>query len=72
MNDTYTKERIEIGDTVWVNFNGAQFTLCRRATVLFMPSGPGDSWGFFDEDTGQTHYVSEGCTISKHIPANTR
>ena len=56
---------IEIGDCVSVNFNGAQITLCHRATVEHIPCATGDSWIFKDNDTNQIHYVNEGCTVSK-------
>ena len=58
---------IQTGDLVSVNFNNAQLTLCRRAVVDYTPCATGDSWKFTDLDTGITHYVSEGCTISKII-----
>jgi len=61
MNDS----EIKCGDTVAVNFNNAQFTLCSKATVLYMPVATGDCWHFRDNETGIIHYVSEGCTISK-------
>ena len=57
-------EQIQVNDLVCVNFNGSCYTLCSRATVLHMPSCGGDSWGFRDEDSGQIHYVSEGCTVT--------
>lgn len=56
---------IEIGDTVRVDFNGAQLTLCFRAEVLHKPQATGESWQFRNLDTGAIHYVSEGCTITK-------
>lgn len=55
---------IEPGDTVRVNFNGAQTTLCHQARVEHAPGATGDSWVFFDLDSFETHYVSEGCTIT--------
>ena len=61
MNKT---EAIKEGDIVHVDFNNAQFTLCKRAEVLYTPSATGDSWHFKDVDTGKIHYVSEGCTIT--------
>jgi len=57
-------ERIEEGDIVGVNFNGAQTTLCSRARVIHTPCATGDSW-IFREDDGTTHAVSEGCTITR-------
>ena len=62
--------RISEGDEVTVNFNGAQTTLCRRARVEYTPCQTGDSWVFTDFDTGETHYVSEGCTITKRPNAS--
>ena len=59
------KSRIREGDIVAVNFNNAQATLCFRARVEYTPRASGDSWVFTDMDTGNIHYVSEGCTISK-------
>lgn len=61
--------KINVGDTVRVDFNGAQTTLCHRAKVIYIPAATGDSWIFADEDTGAIHYVSEGCTVSKR-PTN--
>jgi hypothetical protein len=60
-----TDKDIDVGDHVCVNFNCAQYTLCRRATVKNIPIASGDSWIFLDHDTNQIHYVSEGCTITK-------
>ena len=57
---------IEVGDIVTITFNNAQFTLCQNAKVEYTPCATGDSWRFTDIDTGDTHYVSEGCTITKH------
>lgn len=59
------KTRINVGDEVKVNFNNAQYTLSNRARVECMPCATGDSWVFTDLDTGEIHYVSEGCTITK-------
>lgn len=56
---------IKEGDLVHVDFNGAQLTLCHEAEVLYMPCQTGDSWVFRDTATGDLHYVSEGCTITK-------
>ena len=61
MND----HRIEIGDTVCVNFMTAQYTLSSKAKVLFVPCSSGDCWGFEDLETHTIHYVSEGCTVTK-------
>ncbi len=57
------EDKIEVGDIVSVAFNGSQFTLHRRATVLSIPFATGDSWVFKDFNTGDVSYVSEGCTI---------
>ena len=56
---------IEVGDTVQVDFNNAQITLCRDAEVIYKPVATGDSWILKARDTGFTYYVSEGCTISR-------
>lgn len=56
---------IKVGDCVSVNFNNSQLTLCSRATVKYIPVATGDNWIFQDKNTGQIHYVSEGCTVSK-------
>lgn len=55
---------IEKGDTVRVNFNNAQFTLCKEAIVKNIPCETGDSWIFVNIKEGETHYVSEGCTVT--------
>lgn len=66
MNDP---NKIQVGDFVHVDFNCARFTLCHRAEVLHVPSTMNcveqNYWSFRDTATGQIHYVSEGCTISK-------
>lgn len=59
------KNNIEVGDTVSVNFCGAQTTLAHRAEVIYRPVATGDSWIFRDLDNGAIHYVSEGCTITR-------
>jgi len=59
------KNMIDIGDLVSVDFYGAQETLCHEAVVIASPRATGDSWIFRDTASGQIHYVSEGCTISK-------
>ena len=59
------KPLIAVGDHVAVNFNNAQWTMSRDAVVKYIPAATGDSWVFEDVKTGQIHYVSEGCTISK-------
>lgn len=52
-------------DIVSVNFHVSRWTICHRAKVLHVPCAIGDSWHFEDLDTGDIHYVSEGCTITK-------
>ena len=59
------KDSIKEGDTVHVDINNAQMTLCSRAKVLYIPCATGDSWIFEDLDNGNIHYVSEGCTVTK-------
>jgi hypothetical protein len=59
-----SNERIERGDVVRVDFNGAQGTLSSRADVMYVPVSTGDSWIFRDQLTSEIHYVSEGCTIT--------
>ena len=61
------KDTIEEGDVVQVDFNNAHVTLSHAAIVISKPCQPGDWWIFRDEETGLLHYISEGCTISKHI-----
>lgn len=56
---------IKVGDIVTVNFNGSQLTLCFEAEVLYVPCASGDSWHFLDKHSGDIHYVSEGCTVTK-------
>lgn len=58
------KDQIKVGDIVSVNFNNVEFTLCRRAEVLNIPTTTGDSWVFKEVHNDQIHYVSEGCTIT--------
>lgn len=55
--------QIKAGDTVSVNFHNAQYTLCKEATVLYVPVEVGDTWIFKSGD--QLHYVNETCTITK-------
>lgn len=64
-NDEDADYKIKVGDTVCVNFNAVEFTLCGRAEVLHVPTDVGDSWIFKDRDTQVVHYVSERCTITK-------
>ena len=59
-----TREEIERGNIVEVNFNNAQYTLCSAAEVLHVPCATGDSWHFRDIKTNTIHYVSEGCTVT--------
>ena len=61
------KQKIRVGDVVRVDFNNAQNTLCYRAIVLNIPCAVGESWHFEELDTGNIHYVNEGCTITKFI-----
>ena len=58
------KDKIKEGDEVHVDFNGAQMTLCHYATVLSVPCTAIDLWIFKNNQTGEIHYVSEGCTIT--------
>lgn len=67
MNTQQARATIEEGDTVHVNFQNAQVTLCESATVLYKPQAAGDSWIFKDDETGFVHHVSEGCTVSKRL-----
>ncbi len=63
-SDKMKEDAIEVGDTVSITFNNAQFTLCSFATVLSMPCATGDSWVFKSfTDSPEIYYVSEGCTI---------
>lgn len=55
---------IKAGDLVSVNFNNSQWTLCSRGIVHWVPVATGDSWIIEDVSNNQTHYISEGCTIS--------
>lgn len=57
------KNFIQKGDLVAVNFNNSQYTLCSKATVLYVPICQGDCW-IFQDGKDQIHYVSEGCTVS--------
>ena len=63
-NREMSKEKIEKGDLVHVDFNVSKFTLCHETKVLYVPCATGDSWVFKDVKTGQIHNVSEGCTIT--------
>ena len=58
--------KINIGDTVMVNFNNVKMTLVRRAEVLHIPCATGDSWVFKENEV--LYYVSEPCTIVKMMP----
>lgn len=59
------KDRISIGDFVSINFNNAQLTLSKKARVEYVPLEARDCWIVKDEETGQIHYISESCTITK-------
>jgi len=59
------EDGLKIGDTVRVDFNGAQMTLAYRAEILAIPAATGDSWVFRNLDSDELHYVSEGCTITR-------
>lgn len=65
IKNSQNENNIKKGDTVAVNFNNAQFSLSDNAEVVYIPCATGDSWIFRDLDTGDIHYVSEGCTITK-------
>ena len=56
---------IQENDIVCINFNNAKYTLCHHAKVLHVPCATGDSWHFQDLDSGDIHYVNEGCTVTK-------
>ena len=58
-------ERIRTGDIVSVSFHNARHTLLKRAKVLYVPEGMGDSWIFIDLETDAIYNISEGCTIKK-------
>ena len=62
------KKQILPGDIVRVNFNNVMTNLCQRAEVISRPQATGESWIFEDLETGEIHYVSEGCTITKLNP----
>lgn len=62
--DTLNKDKIEVGDEVRVDFNGAQLTLCHRAIVKGLRYNDIDPWIFKDCDSGTIHYVSENCTVT--------
>ena len=64
------EKKILVGDIVAVNFNNAQLTLCHRGKVLSYPCATGDSWVIEDCVSGDIHYISEGCTLTK-IPLKT-
>lgn len=63
-----SEKKIFIGDIVVVNFNNAQTTLCHRGKVLSYPCMTGDSWVIEDCVSGDIHYISEGCTLTKIAP----
>lgn len=68
MGKSYVKiesHKINKGDFVKISFNGAQLTLSHNAEVLYVPVEFGDYWILKDVYTGDVHYVSELCTITK-------
>jgi len=62
--ETFKIMMIEIDDIVRVNFNNSQFCLCEEARVMHIPHATGESWNFLNLRTNETHYVSEGCTVT--------
>ena len=58
-----SREHIQIGDIVHVDFNNAQYTLCKSAEVLNIPCNTGDSWIFRRIEDDAIFYVSEGITV---------
>ncbi len=58
-------EEISIGDYVSVNFHASQDTLGARLRVVYVPCSTGDVWCFKNDVTGEVHYVSEPCTVTK-------
>ena len=58
-----SREHIQIGDIVHVDFNNAQYTLCKAAVVLNVPCQTGDSWIFQRMEDDAIFYVSEGVTV---------
>jgi hypothetical protein len=62
--EVLTMSEIKVGDEVVINFHNAQYTLCQRGIVKHLPVATGDSW-IIEDEYGFTHYISEGCTISK-------
>lgn len=62
--------QIKIGDIVNCYSHQGQCTICRKAVVLAISGGPGDSWVFKEthSDGNYIHYVSEPCTITKVQP----
>jgi hypothetical protein len=59
------EELIKAGDKVSVEFNNSMVTLCKAAEVVYVPVSEGDSWIFKDCLNNKTHYVSEGCTVTR-------
>jgi len=59
------ENEIRVGDIVSVDFNNSKYTLLSYAEVLHVPCATGDSWHFKEPATGNIHYVSEGCTVTK-------
>lgn len=58
-------DKIKIGDTVKVSFHNSQIALCKEAKVLYIPCETGDHWILKDMYSGDMHYISERCTITK-------
>jgi len=56
---------IKIGDIVSVTFNNSRHTLCKKAIVMYAPSGISDHWYFRDLENNFTYWVSEPCTVIK-------
>jgi hypothetical protein len=62
------EHKIIEGDIVLVNFHNIGWTLSGRAKVLNVPRATGESWHIKDLETGDIHYISEGCTVTKKTP----
>ena len=62
------RKRIKKGDKVTVNFHGSQITLVHRGIVLYVPCSMNDGWIIKDTNSGEIHYISERCTVTKHKP----
>ena len=57
--------QIQEGDIVKVKYYSQMWTLTDNGKVLNVPVSTDDSWIIEDMDTGDIHYISEGCTITK-------